>query len=758
MFQRFSRELRLPHLFSLLFIPWFTAQAQMSSVQNRWLLCEPDPLSKFVTVDTGAPQDAPLELIADTGQSSESEAILQGDVVAEQGDQRLEASEVTFNRLINLIKAEGNISYGNPELAVRSGSAEVDLNTGEGWFEDAKYYVPEQNAQGKAERVDVQYFTRTSQMRGVTYSTCNRGDELWQLRASRLNLNQETGRGIAKHISLALGKVPMLYFPYLSFPIDDKRHTGFLVPTVGYSSDNGVEVRIPYYWNIAPNQDMTLQPRLFSKRGVMLGAEYRLLTPRGRGEIDFEYLPYDDRYGSDRGAIYTFAQANLAPQLYSNLLFQHVSDDDYLNDLGNKIDILTETNLERRLDFLYIGDQWTAIARAQTFQTLEDEIFTSRALDPYDRLPQVLFNGNWSEVPPYGLNISLKAEAVNFERDSGVRGGRLDLWPGMSLPFRWPAGFIIPRASYRFTGYDLQDAGPGNPKRPSRDAPILSLDSGLFFERPIAWPWWRDNPGILTLEPRLFYLYVPFRDQSDIPVFDSTLIDRNFPWLFLENRFTGADRLGDANQLTTAVTSRWLDAVDGREAMRFSLGQITYFRDRRVTLAGTGRKRDNNSDIFAEGSVNITDELSFRGNLQWDPDGKEIQRSGVDLRYRPGLGRLINFSYRFANDEEIEITREKLEEVDITSLWTINEQWRAFARWNYSIAESQDLRVFGGFEYDQCCLALRFLARSSRDRPDEDADFSIAVQVELKGLSGVGKNIPNFLEESIFGYEPRLRY
>ncbi len=757
MFQCFSRTSRLLTL-SLFFSPWLTAQGQTSTAQNRWLLCEPDPLSGFVTVDTGAPQDAPLELIADTGQSSESEAILQGDVVAEQGDQRLEASEVTFNRVINLIKAEGNISYGNPELAVRSGSAEVDLNSGEGWFEDAKYYVPRQNAKGKAERVDVQYFTRTSQMRDVTYSTCNRGDEFWQLRAGKLDLNQETGRGVAKDISVALGDVPILYFPYLSFPIDDKRHTGFLVPTVGYGSDNGLDIRIPYYWNIAPNQDMTLQPRILSKRGLMLGAEYRLLTPKGQGEVDFEYLPYDNEYGSDRGAIFTFAQANLAPRLYSNLLFQHVSDDDYLDDFGNKIDILTDTNLERRLDFLYVGEQWTAIARAQTFQTLEDEIFVTRADEPYDRLPQLLFNGDWLEGPPYGLEVDLQAEAVNFERDAGVRGSRLDIWPGVSLPFRWPAGFITPRASYRFTGYDLRDARPGNPKRPSRDAPILSLDSGLFFERPIAWQWWRDNPGILTLEPRLFYLYVPFRDQSDIPVFDSTLIDRNFPWLFLENRFTGADRLGDANQLTMAVTSRWLDRVDGTEEMRLSLGQITYFDDRRVTLAGTGRKRDNSSDIIAEGLVNVTDELSFRGNVQWDPDGNEIQRSGVDLRYRPGLGRLVNVSYRFANDEEVEITREKLEEVDLTSLWTINEQWRAVARFNYSIVESQDLRIFGGFEYDQCCWALRVLARRSRDRPDEDADFSISFQVELKGLAGIGTDIPNLLEESIFGYEPRQRY
>lgn len=741
----------------LLLSPWLIVCAQTPAIENRWLLCEPDPLARYVTVDTGAPRDAPLELMADTGESSQDEAILRGDVIAEQGDQRLEASEVTFNRVINLIKAEGDVTYGNPDLAIYSGRAEVDLDKGIGWFDEGEYYVPRQNARGEAEHVDVQYRTRTSQMKRVTYSTCNRGNEFWQLRARELDLNQDTGRGVARRISLALADVPILYFPYLSFPIDNERHTGFLVPTVGYGSDNGLDIRVPYYWNIAPNQDMTFAPRVLSKRGILLGAEYRLLTPRGRGEVGVEYLPYDDRYGSDRIGIFAVAQAKLLDRLFSNLLFQYVSDDDYLDDFGNDLDLLTDTTLESHLDFLYYGNQWTALARAQRFQTLDDEIFATRDSEPYDRLPQFLFNGDWLQGP-LGLAYTMRAELVNFEHDSRVTGTRLDLWPGISLPLRWPAGFLTPAVSYRFTGYTLRNTDPDDGDMPSREAPILSLDGGLFLERPIAWRWWRNEPGILTLEPRLFYLYVPFREQENLPVFDSTLVDRNFPWLFLKNRFTGADRLGDANQLTAAVTTRWLDRIDGSEALRISLGQIFYFRDRRVTLVGSDREQDNSSDIIAEGLINLTRDLSLRGNIQWDPDGNEIQRSGMDLRYRPGLGRLINFAYRFANDEEIEITREKLEEIDLTSLWTISERWRVIGRWNHSVVESRALEIAGGFEYDECCWALRVLARQSRDEPDESADFSIAVQVELKGLADVGRDVTGFLEDAILGYETRASY
>ncbi len=745
----------------LLLLPWTGSQAQYLlgrdfPVRNRWLLCAPDPLVQRIQVDTGASEDVPIEITADTGQSSEAEAVVRGDVVVEQGDRRLEASEVIYDRLANRIDAEGDVNYGDPNFAVHSDRAHIELDEQTGWFTESDYYVASSNAQGNAERVDVQYRDRTAQLQKVTYSTCSRGDEFWALRTSQLNLNQKTGRGSAKHITLALWNIPVLYFPYLSFPITKERQSGLLTPDVGLDSSNGIDIRIPYYWNIAPNQDMTITSRIMSKRGLMLGTEYRFLTPRGRGELDVEYLPEDLDRGGDRAGVYAAAQVNPRPELYGNLLFQFVSDDDYLDDFSNNLDLLSQATLERHLDVGYFGNNWTALGRLQSFQTIDNDIFDD-ADNPYDRLPQLLFDGEWPDRA-YGLTYGLRNELVHFDHGQKVRGLRLDLWPRLSLPLRRPEGFLIPEVSYRYTAYDLRETGTAFDKNPTRGAPIVSLDSGLIFERPVNWRWWNIRPGFLTLEPRLYYLYVPFKDQTDIPVFDSTLVDRSFPWLFLDNRFTGADRLGDANQLTAALTSRLLNPRDGSEQLRISLGRIQYLRDRKVTLPGSPPGTSDDSPFIFEGFVNLRRDLFVRGSLIWDLSDNDVSRSGLDLRYHPGAGRLVNFAYRFAESDEIAPEQEEIEQLDLTGLWTINEQWRTVGRVNYSITDNQFLTSFAGFEYDQCCWALRMLGRFKRNNPQDDAELAVVVQLELKGLTNVGTDITGFLEDAILGYEERSRY
>ena len=740
----------------LALLPWGSGQAQMASGKNSWLLCEPDPLAKFITPDTGAPKNGPFQVTSTTGQSSESEAILQGDVHAQQGDQRLEASQVTYYRLNRYIKAEGDVNYGSPDMAVHSSHSEVNLDDETGWFSGAEYYVPSRNAKGSAERVDVQHLERTSQLRQATYSTCERGNEFWQLRARHLELDQTTERGIARHVTVAIEDIPILYLPYLSFPLTDKRQSGFLTPSAGYNSKNGFQTYIPYYWNIGPNQDMTVFPRIFSERGLMLGAQYRFLTPRSQGELDGEYLPFDAKENRSRGGAFIKGQANPWSGLYSNLLFQYVSDKNYLNDFSNKIDLLSDALLERHLDVAYSTNNWTALARAQNFQTLDQNVFPTSQSKPYARLPQLLFDGAWPRQA-YDLTYVARGELVNFAHHDDVHGLRLDLWPKVNLPLRWPGGFLKPQVSYRYTTYQLEETTPGMGDQPSRGAPIVSLDSGLFFERPVRWKGWRDQPGILTLEPRLFYLYVPYRKQSNLPLFDTTLVDPSYAWLFLENRFTGADRLGDANQLTTAMSSRLLSSVDGSERLRFSVGQIHYFNDPRVTLNNTSTDAQNNPDLFTEAFLQLPSDLSLRGTLQWDTDHNGIRRSGVDLRYRPGGNQLVNIAYRFANDIETTTSPSlhKLDQIDISVLWAINERWRTVARWNYSLLESRSLELLGGFEYEACCWALSLLARQHRDNPEESASNEILVQLELKGLGGLGSNINQFLEKSILGYESR---
>jgi LPS-assembly protein len=323
-------------------------------------------------------------------------------------------------------------------------------------------------------------------------------------------------------------------------------------------------------------------------------------------------------------------------------------------------------------------------------------------------------------------------------------GNRIDVLPSLSLPLEWPAGFVKPKLSYRYTVYDLDNA-PTEDSQPSRTAPIFSVDSGLFFERPLQSTSIGNN--IVTLEPRMFYLYVPFENQQDIPLFDSTEIDRSFSWLFLENRFTGADRLGDANQLTTALTSRLLSAADGRERFRASVGQVHYFRDREVTLTNADPEEESNSDLFAEAGVKLNFGLSVDGTIQWDPDENQTRRSAFDIRYHPATDRLVNFSHRFARDE--------LEQLDFSFLWKLQSNLRAVGRWNYSLPENNILDALAGMEYGDCCWALRMVARHHRDNPEQEtADNSVYLEFELKGLASVGNRVNELLEEVILGYQP----
>lgn len=719
--------------------------AQTSSSSHRWLMCEPDSLAKELTTASGTPeQPAPLQVTADQGESSRSEATLQGNVRAQQGDRRLQASSAKIDREANRLLAEGDVIFADPSLAVHGNRAEWDLQNERGLFDKTQYYLAKRNAQGQAEQVRVDLARKRSRLKDATFSTCVRGQEFWQLRARQLDIDENRQRGTARDITLAIKDVPVMYFPYLSFPISDERQSGFLIPSIGYETGNGLDLRVPYYWNIAPNRDATLSPRIISSRGLLMGGEYRFLNAKDSGTIRAEYIPYDRKFGGERNALDIKHQANFLPNLYTDLSYEHVSDENYLKDLSNYIGLFTPSYLEQHLVSTYGGGEWTVTALAQRFQTIDEQLFTSEN-EPYDRLPQVLFNGGWTQRNS-GLDYTMRGELVRFDRDQGVTGTRLDLQPAITLPLEWTAAFLTPRLSYRYTAYDLQNTEPAANSTPSRSAPVLSIDSGLFFDRPIQWRWWGNQADTQTLEPRLFYLYVPFRDQSDLPDFDSAEVDTGYAWLFLENRFTGADRLGDANQITAALSTRLLNSRDGHELLRGSIGYVHYFQDPRVSLENTVPEAILAPGIVAESMLYVRPDLSLRGSLEWDDQLQDSRRSAFDLHYDSGDGRLFSFSHRFAKDA--------LEQVDISFLWPINERWNTVARWNYSLQDSRNMDALAGLEYRECCWALRMVARQHRDQPqDEDVKNSVFLELELTGLTGVGTNIGKLLENSILGYE-----
>ena len=742
--------------------PLTSVQAQSANPFNPWARCEPDELASDivpVTPNAPLPDQAPLQADADQVESSPSQSVLEGNVNLSRGDQRLRANQIILERPDNRARIEEGFTYGDPNQAIRGQQAEVNLNNETGWFKDADYYLPSRNAQGHADEVRMDRRQQRSQLEDATYSTCPRDQEFWELRARDLDLDQATGRGSATHLSIAFHGAPLLYFPYLSFPITDERQSGFLFPRQGYDSETGFDLQVPYYWNIAPNRDMTITPRLMTARGLLLGVEYRYLYPSHQGGIDAEYIPHDRRYDGDRGSFKISDRAAPLPNFYTDLGYEYVSDDDYLRDLNNNLEFLTVNYLERHLDARYEGNNWRALARVQGYQILTPELFATTG-KPYQRLPQLLFDGAWP-TGAGGFDYGLYGEFVHFEQSDVVTGGRLDLWPTIGWTLQKPWGHLKPEAAFRYTGYQLDNTEPNADDAPSRSVPILSLDSGLTFDRPLQAHWLGVASGTQTLEPRLFYLYVPYRNQDDIPLFDSSRMDRDHDWLFRKNRFIGADRMGDANQLTAALTTRILDDASGRERLRASIGQIQYFEDRRVTLyPDTPPATEDSSGLIAQGQLNLSSRWSVQGSVQLEPDNQDLLRGAFDLRYYANPRQLVNLSYLLDRDpsEQAPDANDQIHSLDLSLLWPLTSQWRVMARWNQAMNVSRNLETLAGLEYEDCCWAVRTVARQYRDSPvDPDAKTGFYLELELKGLSRLGGGLETVLQSSILGYQP-IRY
>jgi LPS-assembly protein len=744
----------------LALLPLAAVRAQSTDVLAPWAQCEADELAADIvpaTPNAPPPDERPIQAEAERGEFSPTQSRLEGDVSLSRGDQRLRADRITLDRTANRARTEGPFTYGDPRQALRGRQADIDLNAETGWFKEVDYYLPERNAQGHAEEARVDRSRGRSRLQDATYSTCPRGKEMWKLRASEINLNEATGRGAARHLVLEFRDMPVFYFPWLSFPINEARQSGFLFPRQGYGSETGFNLAVPYYWNIAPNRDMTITPRLMTARGILLGVEYRYLNPNRQGEIDFEYIPDDRRYGGARGSFNATDRASPLPNFYTDLRYEYVSDDSYIRDLSNNLNFLTPNYLERHLDVRYYGDWWRALARVQGFQILSPALFAVTG-KPYQRLPQLLFDGAWP-TDLGGLSYQVRGEMVNFQQSDAVTGVRLDLWPTVGWTLEQPWGYVKPQVGFRYTSYQLDNTAPGASDAPSRSTPVLSLDGGLIFDRPFQADWLGVSSGTQTLEPRLFYLYVPYRDQDDIPLFDSSQMDRDYDWLFRRNRFTGADRMGDANQLAAALTTRLIDGPSGRERLRASVGQIQYFEDRRVTLYPDAPPETwDNSGLIAQGLLNLSSRWAVQGVVQLEPARGDIQRTAFDLRYNANPRQLVNVSYLLDRYQPDLSLGDQIHSVDVSLLWPLAPQWRVLARWNQALNVDRNLETLAGLEYEDCCWAVRAVARQYRNTPVEiDAQNAFYLELELKGLSRLGTGLENVLRNSIVGYQA-IRY
>ncbi|ALG69529.2 LPS-assembly protein LptD [Beggiatoa leptomitoformis] len=692
------------------------------------------------------PENNAVRLYADDGEMSEKEGKVtaNGNVILQRGEQVLKTDLAIYLRDQETVDAEGNFTFWDKQFIVSGNRAKL-LPNHQGEMHDVHYWLLNRRGRGQATFLQRESENNAS-LQQTTYTTCDPSAEVWRLDAANVHLNQETGRGTANNVFINVLNIPVFYSPYLSFPIDERRLSGFLAPSMGSSDEVGVEFSIPYYLNLAPNYDATITPRFMSKRGLLLGTEFRYLLANSGGKIEWEYLPSDRVADINRSLLKVRHSGMVVPSLYTDIVYDEVSDDLYFRELGDNLTVSSTTHLEQRGDLRYFGHGWNVLGRLQRYQSLD----ANPATRPYERLPQIILS---SDVPERNkkINVQGQVELVNFERsyDEAPVGNRYDFKSTISFPWRTASGFFVPSAILRHTRYDLSQIPIAEADRfsetPTRSTYTLMADSGLFFDRELS----LFNRNLLhTLEPRLFYRYTPYENQDDIPIFDTAEYDLSFGQLFRENRFIGADRVDDSNQLTAALTTRFIDQATGLENLRVSVGQIYYFADREVVLPSELFETNSSSNIVAEISSQFNSRLSGSATVLWNPYDSKAELSIWRLRYRPNPESLYNFAYRLREN--------RLEQTDVSWRFPLSSQWRTLGRWNYSLDEHKDLEVFLGLEYESCCWAMRGVARRYLNTVDGAYLNGFFFEVELKGLGGVGKKASAFLEDSIVGYDDRF--
>ncbi|MBA1199067.1 LPS-assembly protein LptD [Pseudomonas plecoglossicida] len=797
--------------------------------------------------DTTPKDESPTYINAKVSkyQQEQQIATLAGDVVMRQGSMQVEADEANLYQAENRGELKGNVKIRDNGALVVGDAGQIQLDTGEAQVDNAEYVMHKSRIRGNA-----LYAKRAEnaiiRLKDGTYTTCEPNSNAWQLKGNNITLNPATGFGTATNVTLRVKDFPVFYTPYIYFPIDDRRQSGFLPPSFSSSSDTGFMLVTPYYFNLAPNYDATLYPRYMAKRGMMVEGEFRYLTKSSEGQFGGAYLndESNDRekqtdYQKDRYMINWQHRGGLDDRLMAEVDYTKISDPFYYQDLeSEQIGVETSEVVNQQGALTYRGDSYVARLNAQAY-----EMATISRITPYDKLPQLTVNG-MLPYHPGGLDFTYQSEAVRFDRDlkndtvrdkdgnldtsaggregqrldqnvfglARANGTRLNFAPAISLPMEASYGYVKPKLKYVYTRYDLDLDGKGKSDIQSglasaaangtefirgeysgtqdRNVPVFSVDSGLYFDRNTQW-FGKDYRQ--TLEPRLFYLYVPYEDQKDIPIFDTGESYFNYASLFRDNRFGGSDRIGDENKLSLGVTNRWIEE-NGFERQRVSVGQALYFADRKVQMPGIDwrTRQDSQSNVSPyafEYMFAFNRDWRLNADYNWDPDTRSPRSGSAMFHYQPedNPNKIINAGYRYRNDlvrydsltglwqvgggdygtpGQPNYVKDyyKIKQHDFSVIWPIVPQWNAIARWQHDYNRNRTLEAMGGFEYDNCCWKLRLINRYWIDYDDfsqaipqnEKGDHGIFLQIVLKGLGGVvGNKVESFLDQGIQGYRTR---
>jgi LPS-assembly protein len=729
------------------------------------------PAARAKVADSGK-----IDVTADSveGSLAAGTATLRGNVEVRQGDRVIRTDQAQIDRNNDSVTSNGNVEYNDPLVHVTGSSGRYSQSGGAD-FRGAQFTLRQRAARGSARDMSLTP-QGVLKLKGVTFTTCPVNDDSWKLKARDIQLDTRNKVGTGRDAQIDFMGVPLIYLPWVSFPLSSERKSGFLFPTIGNTSYGGLQVAVPYYFNIAPNLDFTFEPTGYSRSGFDLGGDLRFLTENQHGELDWNYLPHDKQFAGSRDRVRFNDLLDLPGYWRLSMNAEEVSDPFYFEDFSQGPEGASTAFLERIARFSYRDEHWRVDAAAQQFQTIDYTLSVEEPLyalnnRPYARAPAINVSSDYTLGPGGLFHYGFNSELVNFLRPGGiseVSGWRADVAPAVSLDVTGPGYFLRPAFAWRATQYELDDTARGQPDSPSRTLPIASVDGGLLFERASG----SHDQRKLTLEPRVLYLKVPYRNQDDLPVFDTALPDLLNPVeLFRTNRYVGADRVSDADQMSVGVTSRLLDASSGRQFIAATFGQIYYFQTPRVTLPGEPLNTENRSDFVTQIALTAFQDWSADIGVQWDPQTQSSARTQLDLQYKPATDAVINLDYRYE--------RYVFDQIELSGAWPIRHNWSVFAREIYSLSDHEYnaptatapgtlpsqmpivserlvgfLERFAGFEYRSCCWRVRFGVRRYVNSHTGSQDTGIWLQLELAGLASVGSASDASLGQEIRGYTP----
>jgi LPS-assembly protein len=694
------------------------------------------------------------------------ETIAEGDAEFQRGDMNIRADQLSYEQADDEALARGNVRVARDGNVFSGPELRLKVQRFEGYFLNPTYFFSRAGAGGTAERIDFTDAQRSVATR-ATYSSCpadGSGGPAWLLSSSKVSLDFDANEGIAEQAVLRFYGVPILAAPVLSFPLTDARKSGWLPPSINLDSKSGLQVSVPYYWNIAPNRDATITPVVSVRRGIGMEGEFRYLEPSYNGAVNLDLLPNDRSTGRSRYAFGLLHEASLAANTRLQLHSLRVSDKDYWKDFPRYVTSLTPRLLATDLTLDHDGGEWTSYARALKWQVLQTAEAESRIVAPYDRAPQI--GARLAKALGAGFELGFESELNRFENPpDGVTalrptGARLHALGTLSWPLVRPGWSLTPKLSFNAASYALDEPVAGYRQHAARVVPTVSVDSAWVLERDSNW-FSRDMRQ--TLEPRFLYVHTPFRDQSQLPNFDSAAKDFNFESIYTENAFSGVDRVSDSNQLTAGVTTRLIDAGTGAEALRLGLVQRYLFQDQNVTLTNAAADKpltQRFSDVLLLGSTSLVPRWTLDAALQYRPEISRTVRSVVSARYSPGPYRTVGATYRLARDlsEQVEaawqwpiygVTADQKPSASGTD--TCKGSLYSVGRVNYSTRDSRITDSVLGLEYDAGCWIGRVVAeRLSTGR--SEATTRLLLQLELVGLSRLGTNPLQVLKDNIPGY------